>query len=169
MLYFKVKSESDLHLKLIAAEAMKNKWNENRPNLYPGVGLPLTDVLVMSATQLYYPEEPPTSLRNEFKKYQERNLYVSKVNSPLNKKWMNICQELALTTVRDMGSILFDEMLAKSPYAIGSKLKTIIKLDNEYYLDGEKELPGADFLEPISEADYLEARLKFAKDKEVSK
>jgi hypothetical protein len=166
MFYFKVKSESDLHLKLTSAESMKNKWNDNRPQLYPGVGLPLTDLLVMSATQLHYPVEPPMPLRDEFKKYQERGLYVSKVNSPLNKKWIHLCRELALTTVRDMGSILFDEMLAKTPYAIGSKLKTILETDTEYYLDGEKELPGADFLEPISEADYFEARLKFAKEKE---
>jgi hypothetical protein len=167
MFYFKVKCESDLYSKLNEAESMKNKWNDSRPQLYPGVDLPITDLLVMSATQLYYPEEPPVNLRNEFKKYREHDSFVAKANSPLNKKWINICMETGLTTVRDMGSILFDEMLVHSPYAISSKLKTIMRIDDDYYLEGKNELPKAEFLKQITESEYLEARLMFAKSNEA--
>ena len=163
MYYFKIKQSCELTTKLQDAKVMKNKWFDHKDEPYASVGLPVIAELVMSANILFYPNDPPKELRDQFKKYRENNLFVAKANSIISQQWRKMCAELGLTFVGTTSAML-TEALFKTPYVIGSQLKTIIQLDNERYLEGEKELPQAEFLEPISETDYFEARLKMAKE-----
>ena len=165
MFYFRVNPDSELVTKLGNAKVMKSRWFSYKDQLYTCVGLPVIPELVMSNHTLHYPNDPPKELRDQFKKYRERNLYVAKANSIINQQWRKMCADFGLTFVKEMTGILAEELF-KTPYAIGSQLKTMLRLDNDFYLEGEKELPGADFLEPISEATYLAARLEFAKKQE---
>lgn len=161
MFYFKVKRDSNLYKKLIDAAAMKGNWFANMDKLYNAVGLPALKQIVMSPDTLYYPEKPPEELQDQFRKYRDSKMgcYIAKVNSPLNKKWNSLCAEHGLAFVPTLNTIV-QESLFNTPYIWGSGLKTIAKIGDDYYLDGEKELPEADFLEQVAERDYLEARLK---------
>lgn len=167
MIYFKVKRDSELYNKLIELDIMEEKWWANREKLYNTIGLPITEKLVMSPYVLYYSEIPPMELRNQFKKYRDTNLncYVAKVNSFINKQWCKLCTEYELSFVSSLATIVQKELF-KTPYIIGSELKLIVKIDRDFYLEGEKELPEVDFLEQISEIEYLEVRLKKAKEEE---
>jgi len=159
MLFFRVKRDSTLYSDLIAAKDMSNKWMDHREELYNAVDMPVLDEIVMYVSQLYYPVEPPQEVRTEFKKHKEAGqFYVTKANSVLSKKWSQLCNELDLKFVLPMNSIIRDAMFS-TPYAIGSGLKSVVKIEEDYFLEGERELPRAEFLEQISEVDYLQAKL----------
>jgi len=162
MIYFKVKRDSEFYVKANETEIMKNKWFCNLKNLYSAVGLPVLEQIVMSP-DLHYPDKPPSKLREQFRKNIQDGCYIAKVNSPINKQWRKLCAEYGLTFVTSLGSMVQRELF-KTPYALGSKLNTIVRIGDDYYLEGERELPEADFLEQVSETDYLEARLKVAKN-----
>ncbi len=163
MNYFIVKRDSDLYAKIAAGKEMSKKWFESKDELFASVGLEPTKGIVMSHRQLYYPESiKGLDVESQFKKGKEMDCYVAKVNSPINKAWKSKCTELGLVFTRDSGHIIMDEFFT-TPYALRTGLKTVITIDDDYYLEGEKELPKAEFLKPISEADYLEARLQVAK------
>jgi hypothetical protein len=161
MIYFKVKPESDFYTKIQEAKAMKAKWFEYKDKLYTSVGLSVIEELAMSTQTLYYPGKVPEELLVQFKKHKENGCYIAKANSTINKQWQSLCKEYGLKFVNSLPGMIQDELF-KTPYAIGHRLKRVIPIGNDIYLDGERELPQADFLEVVTEADYLKARLEKA-------
>lgn len=161
MFYFKVKRDSKLFEKLTKANEMQKKWFANRKDIYKTVGLPVVETIFMAPGILYYPEKPPKELQDQFRKRldPETGCYLAKVNSPLNKKWSSLCDQRGLAFVPSL-NIMIREALFDTPYIFGSGLKTFAQIGNDYYLEGEKQLPEADFLEQVTEREYLEARLK---------
>lgn len=100
-------------------------------------------------------DNPPDHLKKHFEGPNKRGQYAAPVDSDLNKKWVEFCRENNLNFIRPQDILDYDFGLFEYP---GEKI--FYPLDSKFIIISEAELD-KDFLEPISEVEFIGLRADF--------
>lgn len=163
--YYEIRPESEAYKDIMHQYLAEEKWNSKEIIKQICSLLKVESVnknLILDPNTLTM-SSPPEHLRDQFKKKLSRcGNYLARVNSEINKAWINLCKEHGLISPSIYGIISFKWGLW------GTGNKQLARLEDRFFIIAEKAI-NRDFLNEVSEKDYLQIRIEFLNRQEKEK